>query len=83
MGDILSPFGAPEGLGGPEGPDLVPTAANWSEWAGIIVTRHFDLVSGLFWPPGIPKGSPRGALNTPEWANMTYNHVLYMCEGGP
>ena len=47
-------------LGVPDRPlrlDLVPTATNWSEWAGIIVTRHFDLVSGLFWPPGIPKGS--------------------------
>ena len=49
-----SPFGGPNR---PLRLDLVPTATNWSEWAGIIVTRHFDLVSGLFWPPGIPKGS--------------------------
>ena len=40
---------------GPEGPDLVPIAANWSDWAGIMVTRHFDLVSGLFWAPRGPK----------------------------
>ena len=33
-------------LEGPEGPDLVRTDANWSNWAGIMVTRHFDLVSG-------------------------------------
>ena len=36
---------------GPRGPDLVPTAANWSDWAGIMVTRHFDLVFGFFRAP--------------------------------
>ena len=43
---------------GPEGPDLVPIAANWYDWARIMVTRHFDLVSGLFWAPRAPKRTP-------------------------
>ena len=25
---------------------MVQTAAKWSDWAGILVTRHIDLVSG-------------------------------------
>ena len=33
----------------PQGPDLVPTATDWSDWVGIMVTTHFSLVSGLFW----------------------------------
>ena len=40
---------------GPGGPDLVPTAANWSDRVGIMVTRHFDLVFGLFRAPRAPK----------------------------
>ena len=40
---------------GPGGPDVVPTAANWSDWAGIMVTKHFDLVFGLFRAPKAPK----------------------------
>ena len=40
---------------GPGGPDLVPTAPNWSAWAGLMLTTHFDLVSGPFWVPGGPK----------------------------
>ena len=36
---------------GPRGPDLVPIGANWSDWVGIMVTRHFDLVFGLFRAP--------------------------------
>ena len=36
---------------GPQGPDLVPTAANWSDWVGVMVTTHFGLVLGLFWVP--------------------------------
>ena len=48
-------MGAQRDLKGPESPDLVPTAANWSDWAGIMVTRHFDLVSGHLWAPRDPK----------------------------
>merc|ERR1719201_2241836 len=40
---------------GPGGPDLVPTAPNWSAWAGLMLTTHFDLVSGPFWVPRGPK----------------------------
>ena len=36
---------------GPGGPDLVPTAPNWFVWVGIMVTTHFDLVSGPFHSP--------------------------------
>merc|ERR1712130_526023 len=50
------PFlGLQRDLEGPEGPALVPTAANWYDWAGIMVKRHIDLVSGLFWAPRAPK----------------------------
>ena len=48
-------LGAPEVLGGPWGPDLVPTAPNWSDWVGVMVTTHFGLVLGLFLAPGNPK----------------------------
>ena len=40
---------------GHRGPDLVPTATDWSDWAGIMVTTHFGLVSGLFWATRDPK----------------------------
>ena len=33
-GPVLAPKGPQRDLGGWEGPDLVPTAANWSDWAG-------------------------------------------------
>ena len=52
------PFGPKqtlELLSAPEEADLVPIFANWSDWAGIMFTRHFDLVSGLFWPPRAAK----------------------------
>ena len=48
-------WGLQRDLEGPEGPALVPTAANWYDWAGIMVNRHIDLVSGLFWAPRAPK----------------------------
>ena len=47
-----APFGSSEG---PGGPDLVPTAPDWAAWVGIMVTTHFDLVSGPFQVPGGPK----------------------------
>ena len=34
---------------GHRGPDLVPTAANWSDWVGVMVTSHFGLILGLLW----------------------------------
>ena len=51
-------WGLQRDLEGPEGPALVPTAANWYDWAGIMVNRHIDLVSGLFWAPRAPKRTP-------------------------
>ena len=36
-------------------PDLVPTAADWSNRIGHMVTTHFGLVLGLFWAPRNPK----------------------------
>ena len=45
-------------LGVPDRPlrlDLVPTATDWSDWVGIMVTTHFGLVLGLFWAPRNPK----------------------------
>ena len=29
-------------------PDLVPTVAGWSNWVGLMVATHFDLIMGLF-----------------------------------
>ena len=64
---------------GPGGPDLVPTAPNWSAWAGLMLTTHFDLVSGPFWAPGGPKrarfclfllGSPRRAPGGQIWSQL-------------
>ena len=37
-------MGVPEVLG-----DLIPTAADWSDWDGIMVTTHFGPVAGLSW----------------------------------
>ena len=34
---------------GPQGTDLVHTAADWPDWVEIMVATHFGLVSGLFW----------------------------------
>ena len=51
---------------GPGGPDLVPTAVNWSDWVGIMVTKHFDLVSGLF---RATRASKR-ALSGPKGAQL-------------
>ena len=64
------PFGLKQTLTGrkaserPRGPDLVPTAADWSDWVGSMVTKHFGLVSGLFLAPREPKG-PVLALSAP------------------
>ena len=44
------------------------TAANWSDWVGVMVTRHFDLVFGLFRAPRAPKRAllaPKGPVGGP------------------
>ena len=44
----------------PWGPDLIPTAANWSDWVGVMVTTKFGLVLGpLLGPKGPKKGPPK------------------------
>ena len=52
---------------GPQGPDLVQTAANWSDWVGIMVATH---TLAWYWAfsgsPGTPKG-PVLAQNAPFW----------------
>ena len=40
---------------GPQGPHLVPNAANWSDWIGVMFTTHFGLVLDLLWAPRAPK----------------------------
>ena len=59
---------------------MVPTAANWSDWAGIMVTRHFDLVFGLFRAPKAPKrarfGPKRAKIGPYRKLSETY-HVTY------
>ena len=62
-----------EGL---RGPDLVPTAANWSDWVGVMVTTHFGLILGLlraqkgpFWPKIAlmgPKRAHKGGVAVTE-----------------
>ena len=59
------PCGVPRGpRRAPGGPDLVPTAPNWFIWVELMVTTHFDLVSGPFWAPRALKG-PVLAQNAP------------------
>ena len=61
------PFWGPRrSLEGPEGPDLVPTAPHWPVWVGLMVTTHFDLVSGPFWASGGPKRARFGP-KCPFW----------------
>ena len=43
---------------GPGGPDLVPTALKWSDGVKLMVTTHFDLISG---PLRVPRG-PKGVI---------------------
>ena len=59
-------WGSPRVLEGPRGPDLVPTAPNWSDWVGVMVTTHFGLVLGLLWAP---RGSKRARFGPkcPFW----------------
>ena len=66
-------FGPPEVLGGLGGPDLVPTAADWSNGIGHMVTTHFGLLSALSWAPkgpvlaqNVPFGGHRGPRRAPE-----------------
>ena len=50
------PFWGPQRSSeGPGGPNLILTAPDWSAWAGLMLTTHFDLVSGPFWVPRGPK----------------------------
>ena len=63
---------------GPGGPDLVPIAANWPDWVGIMVSRHFDLVFGLFRAPRAPKRARFGP-NRPFWGP----HRVSEGPGGP
>ena len=48
---------------------MVPTAANWSDWAGIMVTKHFDLVFGVFRAPWAPR-APKRARFGPKRAQI-------------
>ena len=48
-------WGPQRSLEGLRVPDLVPTAANWSNRIGHMVTTHFGLVLGFFWAPRDPK----------------------------
>ena len=51
---------------GPVGPDLVPTAPDWPVWVRLMLTTHFDLVSGPFWAPGGPNRARFGP-KCPFW----------------
>ena len=48
-------WGPQRSLEGLRVPNLVPTAANWSNRIGHMVTTHFSLVLGFFWAPRDPK----------------------------
>ena len=59
------PFGRPRRSSkGPRGPDLVPTAANWSAWVRlmVMVTTHLGLILGLF----------VAAFCGPSWPKSSY-----------
>ena len=51
---------------GPGGLDLVPTVHKWSDGVKIMVTTHFDLISG---PLRVPRG-PKGVI----WAQSLNFH---------
>ena len=53
-------WGPQRSLEGLRVPNLVPTAANWSNRIGHMVTTHFSLVLGFFWAPRDPKGARFG-----------------------
>ena len=61
-------WGSPRVLEGPRGPDLVPTAPNWSDWVGVMVTTHFGLVLGLIRAPRGPKRARFGP-ERPFWGS--------------
>ena len=46
---------------GPRGPDLAPTAVNWSDWVEVMVISHFGLVSSLFLSARGPKRAHFGS----------------------
>ena len=52
--------------GGPGVTDWVPTAPDWPAWVGLMLTTHFDLVSGPFWASGGPKRA-RFCPKCPFW----------------
>ena len=70
-GLVFAPKGPFRDLGGsrraPDGPDLVPTALKWSYGVKLMVTTHFDLISG---PLRVPRG-PKGVI----WAQSQNFHV--------
>ena len=39
-----------------------PTATDWSDWAGTMVTTHLCLVSGLLWATRYPKRARFGPM---------------------
>ena len=50
---------------------MVPTATNWSDLVGIMVTIHFGLISGLSWAPRAPKRASFGP-ERPFWESQRY-----------
>ena len=63
-------WGSQRSSEGPRGPDLVHTAADWSDWVEIMVATHFGLVSGLFWASRDTKNAhfgPQGAQIGPKF----------------
>ena len=59
-------WGPQRSLEGLRVPDLVPTAADWSNRIGHMVTTHW------YWASSGPKGTPKGpvlALSAPFWPN--------------
>ena len=56
---------------GQEGSNLVPTATNWSDLVGIMVTIHYGLISGLSWAPRAPKSASFGP-ERPFWESQRY-----------
>ena len=45
---------------------MVPTAPDWPVWVRLMLTTHFDLVSGPFWAPGGPNRARFGP-KCPFW----------------
>ena len=92
VGTKSVPLGPPEDLRGPQKGHFgskrpkcdnynfwVPTASHWPLWVGLMVTTHFDLVSGPFWAPWDPKRAHFGPKIPFLWHPISLHDNTWCC----